>query len=465
VTLNWQRDQINPNLSVGVDTTSVAPLKSNRGLSAMGIILGGSGFFLDPDGAEGVLESALNAGVASRYLSGMDLAKSQRGKFVVDFSGMTEDEARDKCPAAYQWVLERVKPTRTQNRMSRRAQKWWIYASDAPEMRNSISGLHRFIATHRTAKHRCFSFVQGGTLPESNVVTIAGDDAWMLGILSSHIHVRWAARAGGKLEDRPHYTNSTIFNPFPFPEPSTDAAITACIRNVAERLDAHRRRQQAAHPELTLTGMYNVLKKLRAGESLTAKERTIHEQGLISVLRQLHGELDEAVLSAYGWGDLLPLLRIAHGNEAPATGQARDEAKHACDKAILERLVALNAQRAANEAKGVVIWLRPEFQNPQAERAPEQRGLDATVLEVEGDESAELVVTAKPSPWPKDAVDQVRVVADLLAASPVPLSIDEIAGRFTARGPWKRRLPRIVEMLVALGSAREQGEGSYVGSA
>ncbi|MGY1424321.1 hypothetical protein [Lysobacter sp. A289] len=46
--------------------------------------------------------------------------------------------------------------------------------------------------------------------------------------------------------------------------------------------------------------------------------------------------------------------------------------------------------------------------------------------------------------------------ADLLATSPVPLSLDEIAARFTARGPWKKRLPKLVEMLVVLGRAQEQ---------
>ena len=42
------------------------------------------------------------------------------------------------------------------------------------------------------------------------------------------------------------------------------------LERVAERLDAHRKRQQAAHDTLTLTGMYNVLEKLRA--ALAAKE-------------------------------------------------------------------------------------------------------------------------------------------------------------------------------------------------
>jgi hypothetical protein len=244
--------------------------------------------------------------------------------------------------------------------------------------------------------------------------------------------------------------------------------------------------------------MYNVLDKLRSGGPLTAKERTIHEHGLVSVLRQLHDEIDAAVLDAYGWSDLLPLLRVAHGNDAPApvgtdsaamrsaidnaprrasgasdttdksiaaeaaptTIGSRDEAKRAFDEAILERLVALNAERIAEEARGLVRWLRPDFQHPSAQPAPAQGELP----DARDDQPATLTgkaIAAKPLPWPKDAVAQVRAVADALSASPVPLSIDDLAARFTARGPWKKRLPQLLDMLVALGRAHEIN-GRYV---
>src|SRR5207248_2994638 len=98
--------------------------------------------------------------------------------------------------------------------------------------------------------------------------------------------------------------------------------------------------QQSQHPDLTMTGMYNVLEKLRSGETLSDKEKMIHEQGLVSVLKQIHDDLDAAVFAAYGW---------------PAT---------LTDEEILQRLVALNATRAAEEARGLVRWLRPDFQNP-----------------------------------------------------------------------------------------------------
>jgi hypothetical protein len=89
-----------------------------------------------------------------------------------------------------------------------------------------------------------------------------------------------------------------------------------------------------------MTGMYNALEKLRSGDKLTAKEQTIHEQGLVSVLKQIHDDLDAAVFDAYGW---------PHDLE---------------DEEILQRLVDLNHERAEEESRGIVRWLRPEFQNP-----------------------------------------------------------------------------------------------------
>jgi len=91
-------------------------------------------------------------------------------------------------------------------------------------------------------------------------------------------------------------------------------------------LDAHRKQVQAKHG-VTLTGLYNVLEKIRAGETLTEKEKFVHARGLVSTLKSLHDDLDAAVSAAYGW---------------PAS---------LTDAEILERLVALNAERAAEEAR------------------------------------------------------------------------------------------------------------------
>ena len=95
------------------------------------------------------------------------------------------------------------------------------------------------------------------------LIAIALNDAYCLGILSSRIHVTWALAAGGRLGvgNDPRYNKTRCFEPFPFP--AATAAQQARIRAIAERLDAHRKRQQERHPTLTLTDMYNVLERLR----------------------------------------------------------------------------------------------------------------------------------------------------------------------------------------------------------
>ncbi len=129
------------------------------------------------------------------------------------------------------------------------------------------------------------------------VYAIASSDALHLSVLSSRIHMAFAVGQGGKLEDRPRYNSKDTFFPFPFPITGSDSSRR--LRDLAEQLDAHRKRQQEKHPTLTMTGMYNVLEKLRSGEPLTAKEQVIHEQGLVSVLKQIHDDLDAAVFDAY----------------------------------------------------------------------------------------------------------------------------------------------------------------------
>jgi hypothetical protein len=86
-----------------------------------------------------------------------------------------------------------------------------------------------------------------------------------------------------------------------------DEHVERFFRDLGERLDAHRKARQAAHPELTLTGMYNVLEKLRAGEPLNDKEKKIHD------------DLDAAVYEVYGWEDLKRSAGIPPAPSLPAS--------------------------------------------------------------------------------------------------------------------------------------------------
>jgi hypothetical protein len=240
------------------------------------------------------------------------------------------------------------------------------------------------------------------------------------------------------------YNKSRWFEPFPFPAASE--ARQARIRDLAEQLDVHRKRQQAAHPALTPTGINNVLEKLRRGESLNAKDKAIREHGLVSVLKSLHDELDAVVLDAYGWSDLASLL-AAHTDAAQ---------KATAEETLLVRLVALNAERAAEEVQGHIRWLRPDYQQPTAQPRQADMVLDDGGQDtLPGETSSALAVQRLP--WPATLPAQVAAVARLLAASPLPLTEAELAARFTGKGSWKKRLPQIVDTLEALGRVRRQG--------
>ncbi len=225
-------------------------------------------------------------------------------------------------------------------------------------------------------------------------------------------------------------------------------ALADRIRTLAEQIDAHRKARQAAHEDVTLTGLYNVLAKLRTEQPLTAKEKLLHEHGLVAVLRSLHDELDAAVLMAYGWTD----LQAALADHRPAGTQARAAAV----ETLLERLVALNAKRAAEEAAGTVRWLRPEFQARALAGQGTQAGLDVAPEDeaVIGEPAAAPAAPVARRPWPAGLPEQIKAVAELLAASPQPLALADLELRFQARGRWRERLPVILDTLAALGRAR-----------
>lgn len=438
----------------------VRPLVADRDISTRGVLPHGEGFIVTYSQAIN-LGLGVVAGAETRirpFRNGRDLTQQSRDVFVLDLFGLEAEQLRREYPAVFQWLLQRVKPERDHNPRRSRRERWWIFGEPNPKLRANLAGLRRYIATVQTSKHRFFVFLDAEILPDDKLIAIASDDALLLGVLSSQVHVVWALASGARLGvgNDPVYNKSTCFEAFPFPTPPHPQQ--ARIRDLAEQLDSHRKRQQTTHADLTLSGIYNVLEQLKAGEPLTAKQKGIHEQGLVSVLKQLHDELDLAVLEAFGWSDLAPLIQVVNGNAAAGTSDTpatRDECKRALDDALLERLVALNAERAAEEKRGLVRWLRPEFQYPEKKPVPEQ-------VEIEVPEEEEVAVIAakvQRTPWPRELPEQVRRVADVLTAARTPLTEDAIANRFTGRGPWKRRLPQIVETLVSVGRARRVGAG------
>jgi hypothetical protein len=420
---------INSDLTVGVDVTKARPLLANEGLSSPGVKLHGAGFIVTP------LE-AQHLGLGRRlglerhirnYRNGRDLTARPRGAMVIDLFGLSAEEVHDRFPEVYQHVATAVRPAREAQFAASGtkdaeayARDWWLFGKPRQELRPALKHLPRYIATVETTKHRVFQFLDASVLPDNMLVVIGSDDGLILGVLSSHAHVTWTMAQGGTLEDRPRYTKSKCFDPFPFP--AANDLQKHRIRTIAEDLDAHRKCVLAEQPHLTLTGLYNVLEKLRAGQqpsAMTTEDRRIFDDGLVLILKEYHDKLDIAVADAYGWPADLP------------------------DSEILGRLVALNAERAREESEGLVRWLRPDYQIPRFGSVKDKLALTGGAMR---GAAAEQPSGPKPS-FPTDNVAQTAAVMAALASSLAPIGAEALAAGFRQ---GRRALPQVSSVLASL---------------
>jgi hypothetical protein len=428
--------QINADLTADADVASAAgtKLRANGGISSQGFKLVGAGFVVEADEARRLIAmSPAHSAIVRPFRNGKDLSNRPRGVYVIDFGLCDEAEARAH-PVLYDRIRATVMPERQANARESYRSLWWRFAEPRRELRSALAGLTRYIVTLEVSKHRFFLFVDSTIAPDGKLVCIASADAYVLGVLSSFIHEAWATAAGGRhgVGNDLVYSKSLCFSPFPFPHSKPD--FSAPIAAIAQAIDSHRQDALARDERVTMTGIYNVIAKLRTGEPLTPKERTIHELAACGVLRDLHDELDALVARAYGWP--WPLSR----------------------EAILERLVALHAERVAEEARGLVRWLRPDYQAPGADAAAPTAAAAAAPA-ADDDVADGTVAGAALLPWPAGAIDQIAALTRLVAAH--PLAPAEAAARF-AEAPVVI-VARHLETLALLGEVRVGGDGRYGG--
>jgi hypothetical protein len=270
------------------------------------------------------------------------------------------------------------------------------------------------------------------SLPDQTLVLIALADGYDFGIISSNIHRVWTLAAGGTLEDRPRYSNSRCFDPFPSP----GDLLKSQIRAVAEELDAFRKERQKEHPSLTMTHMYNVLEKVKSNADMDDDDERIKKDGLIIILKELHDKLDALVFEAYGWPQTLT------------------------DEQILEKLVALNHERAAEEKRGHVRWLRPDYQIPRF-----GKDLDKMAAKEEGAQiAAELGLSepaAKKVSFPTDAVGQTAAVFAALAAASGTVTVSDIASGFRKSKNLEKNVGEVLASLARLGHVATKDGKSF----
>jgi hypothetical protein len=351
---------INANLTAtAVDITTAQRLGANGAMSFQGPVKVGS-FELAADRATKILlapnpHGRPNSDVMLRWVNARDLTSRDREFWIINFGTRSEQEA-SLYEGPFWHVDLAVKPERLTNRDQQRRRHWWRLGRSGEDWATASTGLTRTIFTPRVGKHRLFSFVSGTTLPDSAVVGFARDDDYFFGVLHSRFHEAWARAQGTQLREREsgfRYTPTTCFETFPFPEPTEQQEIE--IAAVAKELN-DLRENWLNPPEWTTTRVLEfpgsidgpwsrfVVDPDACGIGMVHYPRTaarddecakkLAKRTLTNLynerpawLAHSHARLDTAVAAAYGF-------------DAELT-----------DEQILEKLLALNIERANKEQK------------------------------------------------------------------------------------------------------------------
>jgi type II restriction/modification system DNA methylase subunit YeeA len=311
---------INADLTASVDLTTAQRLQENAGLAFSGTKKYGP--FDIPHSVAIELLSASdnpngrpNSDVVKPWVNGQAIAQNRMDMWIIDFGTEESLDAVEAYVQPFVYISTHVRPVRMKDKDKKTRENWWLFQRPRPEMRTATAELHRFIVTPAVSKHRFFVWLGHPTVPDQQLVVIARDDDYFIGVLHSRIHELWARASASQLRDAEsgtRYTLTTTFETFPFPWPPgaepTDAprvqAIAAAAAELVAQRDAWLNPPGLPEKELqkrTLTNLYNARPDWLAAA---------------------HRRLDAAVFAAYGWPEDLG------------------------DEEMLARLLALNLVRA-----------------------------------------------------------------------------------------------------------------------
>ncbi len=355
-------------LAAPCDLTTARVLGENAGVCIKGSEKGGP-FDISGDLARQWLSLPFNpngkpnSNVVRPWANGMDIARRSSDTWLIDFYGMSEDDAA-LFEAPFEYALRVIKPARIANREARTSEKWWLHRRSGEELRSALALNLRYIATPRVAKHRLFVWLSSAVLPDSRLYIIANDSDTIFGILHSRIHELWSLKTCSwhGVGNDPTYNAASCFETFPFPvgltpnPPSppfakvgnetkeagfesptlekgdlggfaSDIAIAArCLVELRDNwLNPSEWVEWVITPEEEKAG-YPKRPVARPDHEVDLKKRTLTNlyNARPAWLDNAHKALDKAVAAAYGWTDYTP--------EMP-------------DETILGHLLTLNLRR------------------------------------------------------------------------------------------------------------------------
>lgn len=332
------------------------PLVANAGKSFIGSYVLGMGFTFDDSNPDVtsieemhrlIEKDPKNAERIFPYIGGEEVNSSPthaHHRYVINFGEMTEDEAR-QYPDLIKIVEEKVKPERLKVKDKGAKEKWWLFIRSRPELMQAIAHCDRVLVISRVAQHWGFTFLPKAIVYSDSLVVIANSEYSSLSILQSRLHELWSRFFGSSLEERFRYTPSDCFETFPFP---TNWENNPPLEAIGKEYYEYRAQLMIANNQ-GLTATYNRF-----------HDPDEYDQAILK-LRELHNQMDRAVLDAYGWTDLQPTCEflLDYEDEEEATDESTNKrqkkkpyrhrwADDIRDE-VLARLLALNEERYQEE--------------------------------------------------------------------------------------------------------------------
>ena len=119
-------------------------------------------------------------------------------------------------------------------------------------------------------------YLKSEVIPGDSIFMIPNTGLYHFGILTSNVHMAWMRAVCGRLKSDYRYSNTVVYNNFPWPTP-TDAQKAKIEQTAQAILDA-----RALYPDASLADLYDEL-------TMPPELRTAHQQN------------DRAVMQAYGF--------------------------------------------------------------------------------------------------------------------------------------------------------------------
>ncbi len=373
--------RISAYIVAGETDDSPARLFENARRSFVGTIVLGSGFVFQDGADKGtsldqmrdlIVKDPRNASMIRPYIGGEELNSDPRQRprrYVIAFSDLPygRDPSLDSWLAALpehkeDWlrrgvvpldyplatasdfpdlleiVRNKVRPLRMQSKRPAYKDRWWRFGEPQTAIYRAIRErkLSRVLAISQVSGQHSVAFLPPDLIYAVTCVIIVDQMPSSLGLLQSRVHEVWVRTFASSLKDDRRYTPTDCFENFPFfRSPAEDESVERLSNDYCN----YRATLMVARNE-GLTKTYNLF------HNLSDRNPDIQR------LRELHHELDLAVLRAYGWDDLAARAKpefLTEETEPDHRYQGRLFWPASFRDEVLARLLDLNRARAAEE--------------------------------------------------------------------------------------------------------------------